>query len=124
MLHDREIVARCDDSVLAAARRASGVGAPRARPHADAAGRRAWRAGAGLGRAAEKPLTVASGNGLAPSQHLGDLDHPDSWDVLEDAVRHWLTLTGAQPTRIAHDRHPDALSSRLAAELALRFDAS
>ena len=123
LLHDREIVARCDDSVLAV-RGARQVWVRRARgrtptPLAAAPGEPVLALGAQL----KNTLTVASGSGWRLSQHLGDLDHPDSWDVLEDAVRHWLTLTGAQPTRIAHDRHPDALSSRLAAELALRFDA-
>ena len=121
LLHDREIVARCDDSVLAVRGGASGVGAPRGRtptPLAAAPGEPVLALGAQL-----KHPHRGQRQRLAHPQHLGDLDHPDSWDVLEDAVRHWLTLTGAQPTRIAHDRHPDALSSRLAAELALRFDA-
>lgn len=123
LLHDREIVARCDDSVLAV-RGARQVWVRRARgraptPLAAESGGDVLALGAQL----KATLTVAHGARWQVSQHLGDLDHPDSWDVLEDAVRHWLTLTGAQPTRIAHDLHPDALSSRLAAELALRFDA-
>ena len=106
LLHDREIVARCDDSVLAVrgerqvwVRRARGrTPAPLAAP----SGMDVLALGAQL----KATLTVASGSAWHTSQHLGDLDHPDSWDVLEDAMRHWLTLTSAQPTRIAHDLPP------------------
>ena len=46
--------------------------------------------------AAEKHFTVASGNGWHTCI-WATRDHPDSWDVLEDAVRHWLTLTSGNP---------------------------
>jgi hydrogenase maturation protein HypF len=55
--------------------------------------------------------------------HVGDLDHPEAVEALEEAVEQLLRLTGARPAIVAHDLHPDFASTLLAERLAARFDA-
>lgn len=125
VMHDRDILIRCDDSVL---RRAEGEGegaggtvfirrargytpAPIALP---AAGPPVLALGAHLKNAA----CLTRGAEAFLSQHIGDLDNAASCAALEAAVAHLQTVLALRPAAIAHDLHPDFFSTRLALRLA------
>jgi hydrogenase maturation protein HypF len=125
LLHDRDIVVRCDDSVL----RMTDAGAPqfirRARGYTPRA-IRLPRAGASvlaLGGYLKNTVCVTRGDEAFVSQHIGSLDNAATCAMLIEVSEHLLDILRVQPQRIAHDLHPDFFSSRHAQTLAERFQA-
>jgi len=51
------------------------------------------------------------------SQHIGDLKNAEVLDALASGVRHFAALLELQPRIVAHDLHPDYLSTRFAESL-------
>ncbi len=123
VVHDRDILVRCDDPVIrvgaggaAFLRRARGytpnaIRLPRSGPSVLALG--AWL---------KNTLCVTRGDQAYLSQHVGDLDNAATCRALDETAEHLLTILEIRPERVACDQHPDFYSSRLAAELAVRFD--
>lgn len=121
LMHDRDIVTRCDDSVarittggLQFIRRARGytpraIKLPVSGPSVLAVG--AWF---------KNTICVTRGDEAYVSQHVGDLDNAAVCDFLEESVAQLLKLLGAEPAIVAHDLHPDFHSTRFAADFALQ----
>ncbi len=116
LIHDRDIVVRCDDSVLRAGpafiRRARGY-TPVPVP----------LAGDGptvlaLGAYLKNSICVLKGSEAFLSQHIGSLDNASTIGFLEETVSHLLGILDVTPDLIAHDLHPDFHSTRLAQRLA------
>jgi hydrogenase maturation protein HypF len=120
LLHDRDIVARCDDSVLrllpSAApqfiRRARGytpcpIKLPRAGPPVLATG--AWL---------KNTVCLTRGDEAFLSPHVGDLDNAATCDALVEMVEHLCAVLDVRPQAVAHDLHPDFFSTRFALEFA------
>jgi hydrogenase maturation protein HypF len=119
LLHDRPIVARCDDSVV---RLAGGVPVFLRRS-------RGWVPEPIPVDLGEEPLLALGGDlnvvlavysrGKAYlSQHIGNTEHLDTFEYLRRALDHLLRLTGVPlPKRIACDLHPRFATTRLAGEL-------
>ena len=119
LVHDRDIVVRCDDSVIRVGaggasflRRARGytpnaIRLPHGGPSVLALG--AWL---------KNTLCVTRGDQAFLSQHVGDLDNPATCRSLDAATRHLLDILEIRPGRIACDQHPDFYSSQLAAAMA------
>jgi hydrogenase maturation protein HypF len=120
LLHDRDIVARCDDSVL----RPLPGGAPQfirrargwtPRPIALAqAGPSVLATGAWL----KNTVCITRGNEAFLSPHIGELDNAASCEALVEMVDHLCGVLGVQPQAVAHDLHPDFFSTRHALALA------
>ncbi|EQD79709.1 (NiFe) hydrogenase maturation protein HypF, partial [mine drainage metagenome] len=123
LVHDRDIIVRCDDSVLQHAgghmrfiRRARGY-VPRAiRMHAD--GPVVLAVGAHL----KNTLCVTRGDEAFVSQHIGTLDNAATRGMFDEVTQHLLGLLQAQPVALAHDLHPDFHSTRYAQALAARLE--
>lgn len=113
--HDRAILARCDDSVLAGEtfiRRARGytpqpIRLPNASPAVLA-----------LGGYLKNTLCLTRDDRAYLSPHIGSLDNAETCRALEEAVEHLQRILRITPERIACDLHPDFPSSRLAATYA------
>ena len=133
LLHDRDILTRVDDSVLAVRpgqnqnaasavepffyRRARGyVPRPVSLPPA------MQEAPCVLGAGAELKATVclARGNAAFVGQHVGDLENPATLNFYEESIQRLENLLEMRPTAIVCDLHPDFLSSRYAEERATR----
>ena len=125
LVHDRDIVVGCDDSVLRAVpgtatafqfvRRARGY-TPRAI--------RLARAGPpvlALGGYFKNTVCVTRGDEAFVSQHIGDLDNAPTCEALDAAVAHLVSILEVEPQVVAHDLHPDFYSSRHAARLAAQW---
>ncbi|MFC5303269.1 carbamoyltransferase HypF [Azospira restricta] len=119
LIHDRDIVVRCDDSVLRAApggfqflRRARGF-TPRAirLPYPGPAT-------LAVGGWFKNTVCVTRGNEAFVSQHIGDLDNAATCSFFEETVAHLLAVLQVKPERVAHDLHPDFHSTRFAADYA------
>jgi hydrogenase maturation protein HypF len=119
--HDREIHIRCDDSVARAAggrlqmvRRSRGYApAPLrlARPATDHI--------LSVGAELKNTVAVAKGDLVVASHHLGDLEHLATYQSFLQAVDHLCHLYAVTPAVVAHDLHPEYLSTKFASDLDL-----
>ncbi len=126
LIHDRDIVVRCDDSVVRAVpgntdrfqfvRRARGY-TPRAIRLA-AAGPSVVAVGGHF----KNTVCVTRGDEAFVSQHIGDLDNAATATMLVETIDHLVSILGVEPAIVAHDLHEDFFSTRHAARLAARWD--
>jgi hydrogenase maturation protein HypF len=119
LMHDREILQRCDDSVAAVV-----SGAPQL----------VRRARGFVPLGVELPLevqpllavgghlksvfTLARGRVAYQSQHLGDLENVTGLDFFRESLAHLMRTFEIEPELVAHDLHPGYLSTQWAAEWA------
>jgi len=121
LLHDRDIVARYDDSVVRVVceapvflRRARGY-APLPLPLPVPSPRPLLAVGPHL----KNTLTLVHGATAYVSQHVGDLDAPETLEHFEAILAASRRLFRIEPEVVVRDAHPGYLSSRLAEELRL-----
>jgi len=119
LVHDRDIVVRCDDTVAT-------VQGDRLRFIRRARGQtpRAVRLAQGgppvlaLGGYLKNTVCVTRGDEAFVSQHIGDLDNRPTLRALEETALHLLDVLDIEPASLASDLHPDFGSTRLAERLA------
>jgi hydrogenase maturation protein HypF len=116
LMHDREIAARCDDSVarvIAGApmimRRSRGY-VPRPIQLARAVKQPILACGAEL----KNSFCLLDGDLAYFGPHVGDLDSLATLSFFEEAVDHMQKILGIRPELVAYDLHPAYLSSRYA----------
>jgi hydrogenase maturation protein HypF len=124
LVHDRPIHIRTDDSVVrvtggrpAVLRRARGY-APepvRLRP---AVRRPVLACGAEL----KNTFCLAKADRAFISPHIGDLENAETLQAFRDGIEHFQRLFDISPRIVAHDLHPDYLSTKYALDLADRRD--
>jgi hydrogenase maturation protein HypF len=119
--HDRDILVRADDSVMRVSR-----GAPRfirrARgfvPEPIALGRELPQVLA-LGGHLKSTLCFTRGAEAFVSQHVGDVDNVATARFLRETMTHLGKTLEVSPVIVAHDLHPDFVSTRLAQTLGVR----
>jgi hydrogenase maturation protein HypF len=118
--HDRPIVVRADDSVMAISggtpsfiRRARGfVPRPIVLP-------REVAPVLAVGGYLKNTVAVTRGREAFVSQHIGDLTTAETIRFLEQTIAHLVALVGSAPVAVAHDLHSDFASTRLAESLGL-----
>jgi hydrogenase maturation protein HypF len=121
LLHDRDIVARYDDSVLRVAaetpvflRRARGYAPlPLTLPVASP------RPLVAVGPHLKNTFTLAHGREAYVSQHIGDLENLETIEHWGAALAAYRKLFRLDPEVAVHDLHPGYLSTRLAGDLGL-----
>ena len=120
LVHDREIHTRADDSVM---RVIAGVARPlrRARGYVPdpiplpVSGPPLLA----VGGAQRSTVCLARDGQAFVSQHLGDLDDPDTLELFEETIEKLGKLVGVRPSAVVHDLHPDYPSTRWATHWAL-----
>ena len=125
LVHDRPIQTRTDDSVVRARRpghrapaRAPSLILRRSRGYVPAsiplAGGRAplLACGAEL----KSTVCVAKGGRAWVSHHIGDLQNYETLESFTEAVGHFERLFAVAPEVVAHDLHPEYLSTKYAVE--------
>ena len=118
LTHDRAIQIRTDDSVVRVVRGAPAI-LRRSRGHAPRPVSLAWDVGRPLlacGAELKNTICVARGRHAFVSHHIGDLEHYDAYRSFVEAIAHFQRLFDVQPEVIAHDLHPDYLSTKWALE--------
>ncbi|WP_200176892.1 carbamoyltransferase HypF [Ectothiorhodospira shaposhnikovii] len=123
LLHDREIITGCDDSVFQATR------SPRAlvRPGRGVAPLHLTLPEASplrvlaLGAYLKTSVCLLGEDQACLSQYVGDLDQAATCRRLRATAEHLCRLLDFRPELICSDLHPDAYSSRLAEELARQW---
>ncbi|MFW5931677.1 MAG: carbamoyltransferase HypF [Desulfohalobiaceae bacterium] len=117
LLHNRDILMRCDDSVLSQAgghttfiRRSRGlvpgpVSLPQKGPSV-----------LGLGAEAKNTVCLTKAEQAFVSQHVGDLQNQETYLFFQDLIRHLQNILQTEPQALVSDLHPDYLSSVYARE--------
>jgi hydrogenase maturation protein HypF len=72
-----------------------------------------------VGAELKSTVAVAKGSNVIASHHIGDLEHLAAYRSFLQAVDHLCHLTGVVPAIVAHDLHPEYLSTKFAADLDL-----
>jgi hydrogenase maturation protein HypF len=119
LMHDREILQRCDDSVMALVdgapqliRRARGfvplaVPLPFDSPPLLA-----------VGGHLKNAFALARGPFVYQSQHLGDLENLTGLNFFRESLAHLMRTFEIEPQAVVHDLHPGYLSTTLAKQWA------
>ena len=119
LMHDREILQRCDDSVMAVVdgapqliRRARGfvplgVELPLDTPPLLA-----------VGGHLKNVFALAQGRHVYQSQHLGDLENLTGLEFFKESLDHLMRTFEIEPETVVHDLHPGYLSTAWAREWA------
>lgn len=115
LVHNRDILVRCDDSVV---RFAGG----RLRQFRRSRGyvpvpvflRDAQPAVLAVGGELKNAICLTKGANAFLSQHVGDLENLEAFRFFEDTIRHLERILEVAPETIAYDLHPDYLSTRWA----------
>jgi hydrogenase maturation protein HypF len=123
LLHDREIVARYDDSVLRPSaagpiflRRARGYAPlPFDLPVASPVPLLA------VGPHLKNTFTLVHGRRAFVSQHIGDLENLETLEHFHAALQRFRSLFRIEPEAVVHDLHPGYFSTRVARESGLRL---
>ena len=119
LLHDRPIETRTDDSVVRVAagrpqvlRRSRGH-VPDASPLPVSSGAQLLACGAEL----KNTFGVAKGGRAWIGHHIGDLENYETLRSFTEGVAHFERLFAVEPEVVAHDLHPEYLSTKYAMEL-------
>jgi hydrogenase maturation protein HypF len=122
LVHDRDILIRCDDSVARPSQ--DGAAGPafvrRARGYTPAPIRLAASGPSllAVGGFLKNTVCVTRGDEAFVSQHIGSLDNAATCVALDEAVAHLCEVLEIAPQRVAHDLHPDFYSTGFAARWA------
>jgi hydrogenase maturation protein HypF len=115
LVHDREILLRCDDSVVRHAagslrqiRRSRGYVPVPVRLHKEVPQILA------VGGELKNTICLTRGDKAFLSQHIGDLENIESFDFFCEAVTYLSRILEIEPEIIAHDLHPDFFSTKWA----------
>jgi hydrogenase maturation protein HypF len=119
LMHDREILQRCDDSVMAVV-----DGAPqilrRARGYVPLGLQMPFESAPllAVGGHLKNVFALARGRFIYQSQHLGDLENVTGLDFFRESLRHLMHTFEIEPEVVVHDLHPGYLSTSWAKEWA------
>ncbi len=116
LLHDRPIHVRTDDSVLRA-REGAPLMLRRARgyvPESVALPIAAARDVLAVGAELKSTFTLARGSRAWVGHHIGDLRNAETLASFTSGIAHFERLFAVRPEIVAHDLHPDLLSTTVA----------
>jgi len=119
LLHDREILQRCDDSIvrvidrdrLSLLRRSRGFV-----PYPVFIGKKSPERILACGPELKNTIAFLKDDRVFISQHIGDLDNPEAFSFFRHCVSHLGSILRIQPSLLAHDLHPEYLSTKWALE--------
>lgn len=117
--HDRAIHIRTDDSVVRPFRGREQV-QRRSRgyvPEPVTVGQDFPRHVLGCGAELKNTFCLAKGGTAFLSQHIGDLENYETLRSYTDGIEHLRTLLDIDPVLVAHDLHPEYLSTKYARDL-------
>jgi len=116
LVHDRPIQTRCDDSVATVVAGRSVV-VRRSRGYAPAPLQVPVAAKASVlacGAELKSTICLLEGQRAVLSHHIGDLENAETLASFEEAVHHYAGICGSRPSVVAHDMHPEYLSTKFA----------
>jgi hydrogenase maturation protein HypF len=122
LVHNRDILLRCDDSVV----RVAGVVARHLRRSRgfvpvpvflkDDPAKNDQPSVLAVGGELKNTICLTKGRHAFLSQHVGDLENVESYGFFHEAIEHLERILEIRPQIIAYDLHPDYFSTRWALE--------
>ncbi len=120
LMHDRAIHVRTDDSVVRTSAGRESV-LRRSRGYVPEP-LRVWRPFPrpvlACGAELKNTFCLAKGDHAFVSHHIGDLENAETLRSFTDGIEHFKRLFDIEPQLVAHDLHPDYLSTTYAVDLA------
>jgi hydrogenase maturation protein HypF len=115
LVHNRDILRRCDDSVVRpSAGRARQIRRSRGYVPAPVALRQKMPVILAVGGELKNTVCLTRGSEAFLSQHIGDLENSAAFDFFCEAVEHLSRILEVKPAVVAHDLHPEYLSTKWA----------
>ncbi|MDO8733949.1 MAG: carbamoyltransferase HypF, partial [Elusimicrobiota bacterium] len=129
LIHNRDILNRCDDSIVQVGNKKNLKIIRRSRgyvPNPISLPSTLYPLPPILATGAELKNTfcLTRGNEAYPSQYIGDLKDAKSYEFYKEAIEKMKKILKVEPKIIAHDLHPDYFSTQYANLLATRYHAS
>jgi len=116
LVHNREILHRCDDSIVRAV-----AGSPRlvrrSRGYVPAPFFLQFKSNSNIlacGAELKNSIALCRSDELVFGPHIGDLDNPKAFAFFEESIAHLCAMLQIKPDLIACDLHPDYLASKWA----------
>ena len=122
LFHNREILQRCDDSIVRVAdnnklsllRRSRGFV-----PYPVFIGKKSPERILACGPELKNTIAFLREGQVFISQHIGDLDNPEAFSFYRHCISHLGKILKIEPSCLAHDLHPEYLSTKWALEQGL-----
>ncbi|HYA64331.1 MAG TPA: carbamoyltransferase HypF [Candidatus Sulfotelmatobacter sp.] len=115
LVHNRDVLRRCDDSVVRlAAGRSQQLRRSRGFVPVPVPIERESEPILAVGGELKNTICVVRGSEAFLSQHIGDLENLESYKFFEEAVEHLQRILEVHPKIIAYDLHPDYFSTKWA----------
>jgi hydrogenase maturation protein HypF len=115
LVHDRNILRRCDDSVVrSSAGRTQQLRRSRGFVPVPVALENESESILAVGGERKNTICIVRGNGAFLSQHIGDLENLESYKFFEETVEHMQRILEVHPKTVAYDLHPDYFSTKWA----------
>ncbi len=116
LLHNREILKRCDDSIVRVLdnktqiiRRSRGYV-----PLPNFINDKITHSVLAVGGELKNSIALSRDDTVFLSQYIGDLDNPKAYDFFEETISHFSKILEIKPNYIAYDMHPEYLSTKWA----------
>jgi len=118
LLHNREILLRCDDSVLRhTGGRTRQIRRSRGFVPVPVFLKREFPPTLAVGGELKNTICLLRGHEAFLSQHIGDLENVEAYKFFQEAVDHFQKILKIRPEIVAYDLHPDYFATRWARKL-------
>jgi hydrogenase maturation protein HypF len=118
LLHNREILLRCDDSVLRhTGGRTRQIRRSRGFVPVPVFLKREFPPTLAVGGELKNTICLLRGQEAFLSQHIGDLENVEAYKFFQEAVDHFQKILKIRPGIVAYDLHPDYFATRWARKL-------
>jgi hydrogenase maturation protein HypF len=115
LLHNRDILLRCDDSVVQnLPTRTQFIRRSRGFVPAPIQLRESVPPILAVGGELKNTVCLSRGNYAFLGQHIGDLENLAAYDFFQESIHHLQQILEVHPTTIAHDLHPGYISTQWA----------
>jgi hydrogenase maturation protein HypF len=115
LVHNREILLRCDDSVARSlAGRTQFVRRSRGYVPSPVILRDTQPCVLAVGGELKNTICLSRGRYAFPGQHIGDLENLSAYSFFQESISHFQQILEVTPVIIAHDLHPAYLATRWA----------
>jgi hydrogenase maturation protein HypF len=115
LMHNRDILLRCDDSVVRPSKQAiRQLRRSRGFVPAPVFLKNEHPSVLAVGGELKNTICLTKGKHAFLSQHIGNLENTEGYRFFGEAISHLQTILQIQPETVAYDLHPDYFSSRWA----------
>lgn len=116
IIHNRNIVNRCDDSVTVSHGDLTSIIRPGRGFSPFHLSSKSKKTGVAFGSDLKNTFSIHYNNSIIVSPYNGNLEHPETQQIFKDSINRYMEFYNINPSFIVHDMHPDFFSTNLAIE--------